>query len=305
MSAVTGAGLGLALGAGALLTWTGRPWRRPGLAGRVEPYLGRTVAPGPLRRWFAALAGRPSGIGPGADGITPWSPVVADSPGGTLARLHVLDPRADLGRFRAQQVVCAALGGALTLLLAGGAAWHRGLGPTSLLALLVAGAAGGAAARDRALTVAVRRRRRRMVEEFAVVAELLALSVAAGEDVLAALHRVSAARGPLGDAVREVLAEVGTGTTVVDALVAMARRSGVVELERFADAVAVAVVRGSPLAGVLRAQAADARDAERRRLLEEGGRKEVLMLVPVVFLVLPTTVVFAVYPGVSSLSLGP
>ena len=68
-------------------------------------------------------------------------------------------------------------------------------------------------------------------------------------------------------------------------------------LARFVDGVVVAAERGTPLAEVLRAQAADVREAGRRALLEAGGRREIAMLVPVVFVILPTTVVFALYPG--------
>jgi tight adherence protein C len=35
--------------------------------------------------------------------------------------------------------------------------------------------------------------------------------------------------------------------------------------------------------------------------MEEGGKKEILMMVPVVFMVLPVTVLFAVFPGFSLL----
>jgi tight adherence protein C len=64
----------------------------------------------------------------------------------------------------------------------------------------------------------------------------------------------------------------------------------------------VAIERGTPLSDVLRAQAVDAREARKRQLLEAGGRKEIAMMLPVVFLVLPTTVVFALYPGVVGFS---
>ena len=60
---------------------------------------------------------------------------------------------------------------------------------------------------------------------------------------------------------------------------------------------------GTPLAEVLRSQAQDVRELGRRRLMESGGRKEIAMMVPVVFLVLPVTVLFAVYPGLVSLDL--
>jgi tight adherence protein C len=41
-----------------------------------------------------------------------------------------------------------------------------------------------------------------------------------------------------------------------------------------------AIERGMPLAEALRAQAADVREAGKRRLLEAGGRKEIAMMVP-------------------------
>ena len=84
---------------------------------------------------------------------------------------------------------------------------------------------------------------------------------------------------------------------------AYAARSDVAAVRRFADAFVVALERGTPLADVLRAQAADARDAARRELTERAARREVLMLLPVVFLVLPITVVFALFPGFWGLSL--
>jgi len=41
----------------------------------------------------------------------------------------------------------------------------------------------------------------------------------------------------------------------------------------------------------------------RRALIESGARKEIAMMVPVVFLVLPVTVMFAFWPGVVGLNL--
>jgi tight adherence protein C len=67
--------------------------------------------------------------------------------------------------------------------------------------------------------------------------------------------------------------------------------------------VAHAVERGTPLAEVLRAQAVDVREAGKRLLLESAGRREIGMMVPVVFFVLPVTIVFALFPGFYGLSL--
>jgi tight adherence protein C len=65
-----------------------------------------------------------------------------------------------------------------------------------------------------------------------------------------------------------------------------------------------ALERGTPLASVFRAQAHDSRDEAKRRLLEAAGRKEVAMLVPLVFGVLPVTIAFAIFPGLLVLRLG-
>jgi len=73
-------------------------------------------------------------------------------------------------------------------------------------------------------------------------------------------------------------------------------------LARFLDGMAVAIERGTPLADVLRAQAADVRALSKRQLLESGGRKEIAMMVPVVFLVLPITILFALYPGLLAIT---
>lgn len=143
-----------------------------------------------------------------------------------------------------------------------------------------------------------------LTEEFPVVADLLALAVAAGESPVAGLERIlRTLDGALADELATVLGDVRTGRTVPAAFEALASRTGVASIARFAEGLAVAVDRGTPLVDVLHAQAADVREAARRALLEAGGRKEILMMIPVVFLVLPVTVVFAFYPGLVGLRL--
>ena len=85
--------------------------------------------------------------------------------------------------------------------------------------------------------------------------------------------------------------------TVQRAFDGLAARTGVASIARFSEGLAVAIERGTPLVDVLHAQAADVREASRRELIESGGRKEVAMMIPVVFFILPVTVVFAFFPG--------
>jgi tight adherence protein C len=158
--------------------------------------------------------------------------------------------------------------------------------------------------RDNLLTRTVRQREQQILAEFPVVADLLALSVAAGEGPVGALGRVvTTCRGALADELGVVLAQSRTGVPVAAALDDLGRRSGLPVLARFAEGVAVAVERGTPLVDVLAAQAADVREASRRSLIESGARKEVAMMVPVVFLIMPVTLMFAFFPGVVGLNL--
>jgi tight adherence protein C len=118
-----------------------------------------------------------------------------------------------------------------------------------------------------------------MLTEFPTIAELLALSVGAGEGAVGALERVCRlCRGELTGELRRCLADARAGTTLTVALQGLADRTGRISLSRFVDGVVVAVERGTPLADVLRAQAQDVPEEGRRAVIEEGGRKEILMM---------------------------
>src|SRR5699024_2944813 len=146
--------------------------------------------------------------------------------------------------------------------------------PALLLALLCA--VGGAVLRDQMLSHRVSARQSRLLTELPAVAELLALAVSAGEGPVGAMERVSrTTRGELTREVERALAEARSGVPLAVALERMGTRTSQPAVARFAEGVAVAVERGTPLADVLRAQAQDAREAARRDLMETGGKKEI------------------------------
>jgi tight adherence protein C len=271
---VWGAAVGLALGLGLVLVARAVAGRRPALEVRVLPYI----------RDLPQVGGRGSAS--------------------IRRRLDRAGLDLTLREFRVEQVLWGLVGfagaAAVTLVVA-----LRAPGRTvPLLVLCVVAFAFGVLLRENRLTAQAVERERRIMAQFPTVAELLALAVGAGEGPVAALDRVAArCRGEMGDEIARVLADIRTGTPVSAALDAWAARSGLPAVARFAEAMAVAVDRGTPLAAVLHAQAADAREAGRRALIETGARREVLMMVPVVFLVLPVTILFAFWPGVVGLRL--
>lgn len=303
--ALLGALWGGLLGLGLLIVVHRLPTtRRVDLADRIEPYLDRGPVP-------SRLVDR--GRSPGAVDLA-WGPalrrlggLVDRTLGGTDSvrlRLARAGQGEDVEGFRVQQVLWGAAA-ALAVASLGSLLWWARGASLSALALVVASAAvGGVLLRDQWLTRQARRRQERILAEFPALAELLSLAVTAGEGAVQALDRVARlSSGELAQELQLALAHARTGATLPESLQAMARRAGSPPVTRFLDGLVVAIQRGTPLGEVLRAQAQDARESARSALIEEGGRREIAMMVPVVFLVLPVTVLFAVYPGVTMLRL--
>jgi tight adherence protein C len=304
---VVGILLGLTLSGGVILVLRFAPPARPvRLVDRLAPYVADTPAP-------SRLLGTATEPGMLSATRRVFGPVLVDGArfvdrvlGGRVAvrrRLDALGATTGVEEFRVEQVVWGALG-----LLGGGLATVVVAGVSGSLNLLSAvlvclgGLVSGVLGRDWWLTQQVRKREELLLAEFPVVAELLALAVTAGESPTAAIARVTRLSG--GELARELGGALGrarAGVPLVTALQEVADRTSVEALARFVDGVVVAIERGTPLAEVLRAQAADVREAGKRRLLEAGGAKEIQMMIPVVFLVLPVTVLFALYPGLISI----
>lgn len=291
---------------GILLILTGLSRRRPGLVARLEPYVqerprgsallrapgpsGRTV-PGLLLAAVAGLGGLLESMGSSADSVR--------------RRLARSGSRLTYEELRVQQLVWAGAGLSAALGLGLISSFLRPISvPVVLLGAVIAAIA-GAAARDWWLTRAVRRRSARIEAQLPDVVELLALAVGAGQGPLDAIERVTRrGRGELVDELAMTLADVRSGTVLASALEGLDARCACPPLSRLTEAITVAMERGTPLAEVLRSQAADSREAARRALIEEGGKREIAQMVPVVFLVLPITVLFALYPGLVVLRLG-
>ena len=303
-----GAGLGLLAALGALLAIRSAPPMRPiRLADRVAPYLADSPAPSRL----LARTTTPAApldvarrlLGPAATGLVRWLDRMVGGSASVRRRLGGLGLPADVEAFRMEQVVWAGLG------MIGGAVGltaltylRGGVDPVLVIGAALIGAAGGVLGRDWWLTQQVRRRERAMLAEFPVIADLLALAVLAGEAPVDAMQRVCRlTRGELTRDLQGALDEARAGTPITRALGGLAERTTLEPFSRFLQGLLVAIERGTPLAEVLRAQATDVREFTKRALLEAGGRKELQMMVPVVFLILPVTVLFALYPGLLTL----
>ena len=283
------------------------PLRKPTLSSRIAPYLRDQESlvdiyapPTPRTEGFWGL------VKSWLVSSTLWvtSRITTDA---TLRlRIDRLGGNATIERFRINQVLSILVGMIVAGGLAGALSAQRGFSPIVTLVLVISSGIAGHVVNDWRLSQAIARHESRVLAEFPTVAELLALSITAGEGIVEALERVCrTCSGDLIDELRAALAATRTGTPLVEALDAMATRIAIPEIVQFVDGLAVSMTRGTPLAEVLRSQAADVREQSRRRLLELSGRKEIGMLVPVVVFVLPVTVIFAVFPSLTVLDLSP
>jgi len=294
--------LGGAFGLGVCLLVSLAPrWGAPSLARRIAPYI-RDVTD-------------PRGVTPSLDVRSDdlralWRVVqhrVTEFTGGTASierRLHQAGWSMDAAAFRGRQLAWAIAGVAI--------------GGAGVVALVLVGRASGAAALlpplagvvaavvyDARLTHAARGRVGRIQEELPTVLEFLALCLSAGEGILDSLRRVSeVGAGELTAELRGVVVAVGTGSSLSESLGRLSSRLEIAALSRSIDQLVAAIDRGAPLAHVLHSQALDAREDAKRGLIERAGRKEIYMLIPLVFLILPLSVLFAVFPGIFMLRLG-
>lgn len=302
--------LGLTLGAGLALVCLSLPWGwRPSLLQRVEPQLRHHVPASSL------LAVDEPAVGGWGSLMRILQPALAGGVRrldrfdlGTTAlqrRLETAGSSLTVSDYRAQQLLWAAGGAMLGLLFAIGGLVNLGLSPLVGAFVVLALAVLGFFLRDNALSSKINRRRSRILAEFPSVAELFALSVSAGDSAHGALERIATtAHGELALEFEQVRNEIRAGASISTALKACARRVQIAPVERFLDGILVALERGTPLAEVLRAQARDVRELSKRELMESAGKKEIAMMAPLIFGILPLTVVFAVFPGLSLMTLG-
>ena len=196
--------------------------------------------------------------------------------------------------FRAEQLLWAGAAFVVATGLAVAGALSGRVNAAFAVLMVVAATAAGFMAREYVLGSAIAKRQQRILREFPSIADMMALAVGAGETAAGALDRTAkASSGELAQEFATVLAHTRSGTPLVEALHGLADRVDLAPITRFVDGLVVAIERGTPLGDVLRAQAQDVRAVAQRELM-----------VPLVFGVLPLTVVFAVYPGVAAVTLG-
>jgi tight adherence protein C len=142
-------------------------------------------------------------------------------------------------------------------------------------------------------------RRTRIVMELPTILDMLTIAASAGlalEQALLEVSRQSA--GTVAQELQRASREMALGQRpLVDALQAMADRNAVPELTSVVDHLRAVHDQGLPLVQSLAAQAEALRDRQRLRIVEEGGKASVRMVLPVALFILPVLFVVVLIPA--------
>ena len=121
---------------------------------------------------------------------------------------------------------------------------------------------------------------------------------------MAAILRIAdSADGQLSKEFQIVITGVRSGQSINESLDALGRRVKSIMIRRFIDALVTATLRGAPLVEVLSRHAVEARANQRNRVMGAAGKAEISMMIPVVFLILPISILFALWPSLTNLNM--
>jgi len=146
---------------------------------------------------------------------------------------------------------------------------------------------------------------RQIESELADLIDLACSAVLTGQSLHSAIERVAKrASGIVASELRVFLRNVEMGQSLSHELDALCERLPTPSVREFVSKISIAIARGTPLAESLASLSSSLRERRSLELLARAGANETKMLIPLVALVLPTTVLFALYPSVLVLNVG-
>lgn len=144
----------------------------------------------------------------------------------------------------------------------------------------------------------------RVLFELPDFLEVLSVAMSSGDSIYSALRRVvPRIGGIIGREFAFTLQAIELGGDLESELVDLSRRLPNRQVNEFCSKLNLALRRGTPLAKVLAEQAESIRQEILNQLTKQAGKNETRMLIPLVFLILPVTVLFAIYPSLKLLNI--
>lgn len=141
-------------------------------------------------------------------------------------------------------------------------------------------------------------------EELTSILQMCSIMISAGESPINALRYIAdRSDGVLPNLISKELGALASGGTLIKTLEHLAAISGSKQVKRVGNSLQVAINRGSPLLQVLQNQVTSLNKEIHIQLLKKSGQSEIALLIPVVFLILPVSILFAIWPSIYGLNM--
>jgi tight adherence protein C len=140
-------------------------------------------------------------------------------------------------------------------------------------------------------------------QELSKILQMLAIMISAGESSIAALRYISErSSGRLATLIKASLENYNNNGNLFSTLEFVSSATSSAQVRRLLNAIRISSERGSPILDTLQNQVRSINKEIKVNLLNKAGKSEIALLVPVVFLILPTSILFAVWPSIYGLS---
>lgn len=140
-------------------------------------------------------------------------------------------------------------------------------------------------------------------EELVNILQMLSIMISAGESPMMALRYISQRSvGYLPNLIKQSFAKYESGNNLTQSLEFIAAAAGSSALRRLTNSIQIAIQRGTPILDVLNNQVQSLNKQINLALLKKSGKSEITLLIPVVFLILPVSISFAIWPSIYGLN---
>lgn len=140
-------------------------------------------------------------------------------------------------------------------------------------------------------------------EELVSILQMLSIMVSAGESPMSAMKYVSKrSEGIFPSLIKQSFMKYEDGRTLTQTLDFIATATGSSQVRRLTNSIQIAIHRGTPILEVLNNQVLALNKQINFNLMKLSGKSEITLLIPVVFLILPVSISFAIWPSIYGLN---
>jgi Flp pilus assembly protein TadB len=142
-----------------------------------------------------------------------------------------------------------------------------------------------------------------MNEELVNILQMLSIMISAGESPMMALRYISQRSvGYIPNLIDQSFSKYEGARNLAQTLEQIAVATGSSQVRRLTNSIQIAIQRGTPILDVLNNQVQSLNKQINLALLKKSGKSEIALLIPVVFLILPVSISFAIWPSIYGLN---